>query len=297
MVTYSLADRTTCGQNYYRNLYLATEIAGKSCGDCADYHATVTIGRITDSSGWAGGMRDSLINFVSGEAQRRKSADLGLSVLIAGAADTSTLACSAHAVLMSGEDVFRKADFTVIDRCETPLVLCREFALEHHINLFAETQDLALPSRGFNADLVIFHTVFSFIPAEYHVAILQRAGTWLNPGGKIYLWNGLQIDNQDQSRNARRLDNAEILSRIRSGEVAIGEDIKIFEKRLENRVDRPRPGGKPNMHPSAEYFDTLLERAKLTVLSKTIKTMVHDAPNGTRYAKPFLEAVISKSPA
>jgi hypothetical protein len=275
MVTYSLADRTTCGQDYYRNLYLATENAGKSCGDCADYHATVTIGRITDSSGWAGGMRDSLINFVSGEAQRHKGAGSGLSVLIAGAADTSTLACSAHAVLGSGEDVFRKASFAVIDRCETPLVLCREFALEHQINLFAETQDLAHPSRGFNADLIIFHTVLSFIPAEYHVAILQRAAAWLNPGGKIYLWNGLQIHNRDENRNSRIQDNAEILSRIRSGEVAIGEDIRVFEKRLENRVDRPRPGGRPNMHPSAEYFDTLLKNTRLRIVFSGFSVFRH----------------------
>ena len=297
MVTYSLADRVACGQNYYRNLYLATEIAGKSCGDCADYHATVTIGRITDSSGWAGGMRDSLINFVSGEAQRRKGAGPGLSILIAGAADTSTLACSAHAVLGSGEDAFRKSNFTVVDRCETPLVLCREFALEHQINLLAETQDLVRPLRGFNADLIVFHTVLSFIPAEHHIAILQRAATWLNPGGKIYLWNGLQIGNRGESRNSRIRDNAEILSRIRSGEVAIGEDIEIFEKRLENRVDRPRPGGRPNIHPSAEYFDSLLKNTGLTVLSKTIKAIVRHAPDGEPYTEPFLEAVISRSHA
>jgi hypothetical protein len=193
--------------------------------------------------------------------------------------------------------VFRKAKFTVIDRCETPLVLCREFAQEHQINLLADTQDLSRPSRGFNVDLIIFHTVLSFIPVEYHIAILQRAATWLNPDGKIYLWNGLQIHNRNENRNSRIQDNAEILSRIRSGEVAIGEDIEIFEKRLENRVDRPRPGGRPNMHPSAEYFDTLLKNTNLTVLSKTIKAIVRHSPNGKPYTEPFLEAVISRSSA
>jgi hypothetical protein len=294
MAIYSLADPLTCGQDQNKNMLLSTQAANTFCSGCADYHATIAVGRLTGSSGWSGGMREALVNFVYDEVQRGRKLRPTLSILIMGAADTATLSACAHAVLKAGEEVLLQTAFTVIDRCETPLYLCRDFADQHHLNLLTEIQDLTRPTHDFKADIIIFHSILSFIPREYHISILQRASSWLNPDGRIYLFNALQTQGLDQSKDLRIQDKDKILALIRSGQLAIAEDTDTFHQRLQNRIDRLQAGGFNSGHPDAEYFDNLLKDGKINVVTKTTGKMSKRGMAGEIFTQTFLEAIAAQ---
>src|SRR5689334_17028387 len=107
-----ITDPITCGEDHLYNLVLATTYASTLCGTCANYHATISLSRITGTSGWAGIARQSLIRFISNFlGQEDDSRD----ILIAGAGDTSILATCAHAVATKGPRHIEATRFHILD--------------------------------------------------------------------------------------------------------------------------------------------------------------------------------------
>ena len=91
----------------------AWEVAGRLCGTCRNLHVLWPYQRLAGSPG-----RDVAV--VEPVLRRLLSAS-GRKVLIAGCADSGLLALVARTANPA-------TAITVVDRCETPLELCRRFA-------------------------------------------------------------------------------------------------------------------------------------------------------------------------
>lgn len=91
----------------------AWEVADRFCGSCKNLHLLWPYYRLAGSPG-----QD--VSFIHPVLKRLFSSP-GRSVLIAGCADTGLLALAARAA-------HADTAITVVDRCETPLELCRRFA-------------------------------------------------------------------------------------------------------------------------------------------------------------------------
>src|SRR5262249_23235340 len=77
-----------------------------------------------------------------------------------------------------------RPDITVIDRCQTPLELCRRFAAQWSLPVHAKRMDLTeLDLEDF--DVIYANSVLQFIPAERRVDVLARMKRALRPGGHL----------------------------------------------------------------------------------------------------------------
>ena len=102
-------------------------------------------------------------------------------VLITGAAD--------YAILEQLEMAFRACTFpprvTVVDRCETPLILNRWFADRSGLPLEGEPGDILHFDSPDCFDLILTHSIFSFVPAARHDDLVARWRALLRPGGLV----------------------------------------------------------------------------------------------------------------
>jgi hypothetical protein len=107
-------------------------LADRYCDRCRNFHALWPYRRVARIAGAAeagGGALESILADAFARGRRK--------VVIAGAADTGLLALTARAG--AGRDI----EITVIDRCRTPLELCRQFAQRWSINAQMLHQDLS----------------------------------------------------------------------------------------------------------------------------------------------------------
>src|SRR5262249_10216525 len=102
--------------------------------------------------------------------------------LIAGSADAGVLAAAeASAAALPGT----RHDFVVVDRCETPLVLCRDHAAARGLSVETIRADLMAFSRDDGFDMVVMHHLLRFFDDAGRSAVLARAAGWLAPGGRL----------------------------------------------------------------------------------------------------------------
>lgn len=109
-------------------------------------------------------------------------------VLISGAADFAMLEVAQQA--FAGAAAAPR--LTVVDRCETPLALCR---------WFAERAGLAIETRAVNIlefedpqgfDAIVTHSFFGNFPPELRPALAARWAALLRPGGRFLTINRLR---------------------------------------------------------------------------------------------------------
>jgi hypothetical protein len=106
-------------------------------------------------------------------------------VLIPGAADSGML----RTVLSVYRAAGACAAIRVLDRCETPLVLCRRFA--ERCGTSIETQTCDLLESSFRADLhpafdiACTHSLFALFPPAQRHAGIAACRALLRPGGKL----------------------------------------------------------------------------------------------------------------
>jgi SAM-dependent methyltransferase len=74
---------------------------------------------------------------------------------------------------------------TVVDRCETPLILNRWFADRSGLPLEGEAGDILRFDSPEHFDLILTHSIFSFIPAARHDDLVARWRALLRPGGLV----------------------------------------------------------------------------------------------------------------
>lgn len=150
---------------------------------CRGYHAKWQRRRLEGRDLGPGNDAPLLASLIRGLSAR---GGLG-SVLICGSADYALLALLADAI---GPRSFPSV--TVLDRCETPLLVNRWFAERR--GLAVETvQDDALtfrPARAF--DLILVHTLLGFFDDPGRSALAAHWFGTLAPGGRVLLSHPLQ---------------------------------------------------------------------------------------------------------
>lgn len=159
-------------------------LADRYCVDCRDFHALWPYVRLARASAAAEGGRSVV------EPLLRGLIDGGLErILIAGAADTGLLALVARA---GGG----RTEITVVDRCQTPLELCRHFAAQHRLPVMTLRADLRSLELDAAFDLVFVHSLLQFIEPPRRVGLLSRLCQAVAPSGRMVM----------VSRSGRRID-------------------------------------------------------------------------------------------
>jgi SAM-dependent methyltransferase len=147
-------------------------------------------------------------------------------VLIAGAADTGLLASVARAT--AGHDI----EIEVVDRCATPIELCRRFAERWSLPAAARVVDLAeLDARGF--DLVYANSVLPFIPVERHTDVLARMRRALRRGGHLLLvFNTGRRIASDTSRDYRSGYADGAIAELDRQNIPLPDGREVFQQRM-----------------------------------------------------------------
>jgi len=152
----------------------ASELAGRLCGSCQNFHLLWPYHRLAKASG--GDVGAPLIHSVLGGLLSQR----GRRILIAGCADTGLLAVVARSTNS-------EPHITVLDRCETPLELCRRFALNWSLPIQTIHLDLTELATESSFDVVFAHMLLQFIPATHHLDVLSRMRRALRPDGRLVL--------------------------------------------------------------------------------------------------------------
>jgi SAM-dependent methyltransferase len=151
-------------------------LAGRLCSSCQNFHALWPYIRLSRASGAAEGSRSVVEPLLADHfAHNRRN------VLIAGAADTGLLAFVARV----GADYGVKIH--LVDRCATPIELCRRFAQRWSLPLDTTQQDLTEFDREGEFDLVFAHSILQFIAAEQRGRFASRLHQALRPDGRLVM--------------------------------------------------------------------------------------------------------------
>jgi hypothetical protein len=257
-----LADPATCGEDLAHNIRRVVDYAPAHCSACLDYHMVHPILRGIGRVGVANSNRAELIEVVGALIRERAAAQDGpIDIVIGGTADTQIPAACTHAALVHGGSAFPRVRFTVLDRCDTPLALCRDFAVRHGIVFDTRAVDLVTTEDAFAADILINHSLFNYVPSELHVATLKKTAAWLKPGGRLLFYMGIRSTGLCagiRDRNAQ--GHALIRAALDSGALKIAEPRDVFEARLKS------PKGRISEFASTAVVYDLFERCNLTLV-------------------------------
>jgi SAM-dependent methyltransferase len=166
----------------------AVALAETTCRGCATWHGTWPARRL------AGGIRSvdsnrALLGPLFRELAEGSTDDAWL---IAGSGDTGPLATMAASL----GPVARSFHFTVVDLCDTPLELCREYAVRTGLKVDVERADILdfVPRR--KPHLVFGHSVLAHMAPDDRAHALARFHDWLAPGGVLV--NVTSVDRQPE---------------------------------------------------------------------------------------------------
>jgi len=261
-----LVDPLTCGEDLFQNAARISELAPDHCVGCADYHIRSAAHRCTPIQ--KGVDRPELIALVK-ELIAENAAGTGIiDILIPGSADTAILATAAHAAAILGQAVLDRCRFTVIDRCPTPLILCREFGARHHLGVDTVQSDLVTTSHRFEADIILVHSVFRFIEQADQVPFLNKLGSWLNATGRLIISNRLRLDEALETESEfrkRTAANLAIEKSLATGVLATRESPKIVLERLQRAMLDGE--GRPGEFQSLEDVRALIAQSQLEEVS------------------------------
>jgi hypothetical protein len=223
------------------NLERVAEIAARCCTDCADYHVTGVANRAAADDGAIEGDRAELIARLA-EALRSLPPDGEIRLLVAGSLDTGLLSTVAAGAYTAGPGIAARTNYTVIDRCGTPLELCRHYADRVGLRVTTRRHNVLDPGE-FSADIIAVHSLFRFFPKDRHVEVLRRFASWLSSHGAILF--SQSVANSD--RATRRVTRAErhlraVEALLASGRQKIGEtpqELLARYRRYNRHVLRP----------------------------------------------------------
>jgi hypothetical protein len=153
----------------------AFDLANRLCGSCRNFHSLWPFLRIAGASGGdvdVPPVHSAITDAISGNRQR---------LLIAGAADSGLLAVVARATRGA------KIDIVVLDRCATPLELCRRFAQRWLLPIKTMQTDLGDFSSQANFDAVFTHSILQFIGDDRQLDVLQRLRRGLRLNGRLVI--------------------------------------------------------------------------------------------------------------
>ena len=205
----NLRDPETFGEDLIAIANRAAEICNANCDGCSTNHWRVTAQRAVGLPESLATDRSQIVDSVRG-LWKQPVPGHKFEIVIAGAADTGLLATMAHAIAILAPDALSQTHFTVVDRCRTPLLLCAEFSALHDIDCSTVAGDLRMATPERTCNLVFMHSVLRFFPSEERILFLQRARSWLAPGGHLLISNS--FGRQDENQRAAKIERNEASS-------------------------------------------------------------------------------------
>ena len=261
-----LMDPETFGEDLSHASQRALDLAPIHCGACATYHMFYPIKRhLSTIAGIPD--RKQLVATIGGLLADCARRDRGpIDVVVGGAADSGVLAVCAHAAHVFLGIESSRVRFSVLDRCPTPLALCDDYALRNDIVVDVHAVDLVSTTRTFPADVVIHHSLLSFVERSKHESTLQKFARWLKPQGRIVFSTEVRSPNARDKYRARRSQRAvQIKAGVETGAFVVNEPLEVFYARLASVEAQMSP------HifdfESADQVRDLFVRTGLTVLS------------------------------
>ncbi len=230
----------------------ASDVAPRLCGACQNFHLLWPYLRLAGASG-GGGVGEPLVH----SALNRLLSGPAGKILIAGAADTGLLSVVARGVHVGTEIV-------VLDRCETPLELCRRFARRWSLPIETMRVDLMEFAVERRFDVVFAHSILQFIPADQRVDVLSRLQHSLRPDGRLMI----------VFRTSSRIDGAllpeyreaypkQLIQSLEDASVALPERRDDFRRRVQNYAEERR--AREGAHLSRADVEKIIEAAGFAI--------------------------------
>lgn len=225
----------------------ACELAVRRCGPCQNFHLLWPYLRLAGASGGDVGSP-----FVHAILARLLSAG-NARILIAGSADSGLLAVVARAAGAETEIV-------VLDRCQTPLELCRRFAERWSLpieTLQLDLMELSLQSRF---DIVFAHSLLQFIPADRRVDVLARMRRSLRPDGRLVIVFRTSARIEGSLLAEYRASYPKyLIEQLEAMNVELPEPREIFARRVDAYAEERR--AREGAHVSRAEVEQLIEAA------------------------------------
>jgi hypothetical protein len=262
-----LTDPDTFGEDLEFNLRTVSDLAERYCVSCQGYHVLYAAKRLMPNARIIEVDRKEMAASVQSVAEKQlASSGKDLEIIIAGAADTGLLATAAHGIALISKSALARIRFTVLDRCRTPLELCRYFGQRHNLRVETEVVDLITDGEARKADLILAHSLLRYIPRESHVDVLRKFGQWLGPAGCLIFSTRLESDAKGEVFEREQRDiGDDILKRIREGQLSIGESVETYAAKLRNRSFE-EIAGYDDLTDLQAFFDL----ARMPMISKQI---------------------------
>jgi SAM-dependent methyltransferase len=202
------------GEDLTENLRLTEKLAPLHCGSCDGYHLERARQRFA-----ANGLQPldqpeltDIIQDILAKAPNKSHGKPG--ILIAGIADTNLLSICCTAAERVSPGTARHIDFTVIDKCGTPLHLCEAYARRNQLHLATRAMDLSTGSLNIEADIILSHSLLRFMSEERHRQTMESFGRCLRPGGIIVYSQRLFVESSGRGYNKSEYGDAENLERL-----------------------------------------------------------------------------------
>jgi len=264
----------------------AADAAPAFCRDCRDYHLSWPALRLIETTGLDSD-RPRLLHLFRdlAEGGRRRW-------MVAGMADSGLAATVGAAVW----PVHGDAVITLVDRCETPLALCREVAARAGRTFRTFSADLMHFQPAAPQDVIVAHSVLSHLPGEARAAVARRFREWLGPDGRLVLT--ARIDDELSAEEERTQRSPAHLAAIRDALRTSGLDDEALLDRICPAIGRQLAvrSTRRGIHPTAEDVARLLRAggfATVDVVADYVPPPRQIRPSGRRARRAILMASVS----
>jgi hypothetical protein len=200
----------------------AYRLAVQRCDSCRDMHALWTYLRLARASTGVetgGSGLESLLRRLFADARRK--------VLIAGSQGTGLMALVADA---SGD---HGVDITVLDRCDTPLEMCRRLAAEWALPVATLCKDLTELDLDGQFDVILVHGTLHYISPDEKPMVVRRLARALRLGGSLLIQFNVSRP-ASQISEGTGVDYADsVIAELGRQDIPLPDDEAAFRARLD----------------------------------------------------------------
>ncbi len=178
-MSHALDPELLAAARYARSLADSTCLIDDSGRSCAWYHGAWPFFRLVEIVSTP---KKHAAHFES-ELRGLKQQEQCRRVLISGSADDGMLSLGADA----SAGWLPAVEFTVIDRCATPLRLCERFAQQRRLKLTTIQRNILDPAPAAAYDAILTHGFLGYFTAAELPVLLLRWRSLLRPGGRLVM--------------------------------------------------------------------------------------------------------------
>lgn len=242
-------------ENLPRLARLAYDTGAIHCRGCRDYHLTWPYLRAMGLNGAGPEFNLPLHVDLLGRAAAGKPEPHWL---LAGSADAGVLA-AVQATIDAGPPARHR--ITVVDRCPTPLALCRDHAGSTGLGIETVAAELMEFEPAERFDVIVGHQVVLFFRDEDRPALYRRFASWLAPAGRLCLTvsdtaaTAIDAGAFHAAFNRWRIDR--IRAGAAAGEFELPEETEAFVARLAGRLERVNGDRKFGLDHFARHLESV----------------------------------------